>query len=190
MSDTTNNTEMDLTRRELLKKGAVLGGALVWAAPVVQVIGMRPAMAASTSPDCPNLYCLKAEVSGGSLGDFGPLGGGQGKGQGNCLQKNEDCDSNVPPTILAFLNANVTGDPESGFTVKLPPDCTLADITETTGSEDSFLGGVSAAARCGKKGFGNPCFVPAVDGNDLTFTCGNGTDISHIELIICCPAVP
>ena len=170
MSDTDTLNESGLTRREILKRGAVLGGALVWGTPVVQVIGMRPAMAQSTSPDCPNLYCLKAEVSGGSLGSFGPLGGGQGgqgQGQGNCITEDEDCNPNVPAAILNFLNNNVTGTPETGFTVILPPGCTLAELTG--GSPDQFLGGVSAATKCGKKGrSGNPCFVPVV------YT-GNGT---------------
>ena len=194
MSDAETNTESDLTRRDLLKKGAVLGGALVWAAPVVQIIGMRPAMAQRTSPSCPNLYCLKAEVFGGSLGSFGPLGGGQGEGKGNCLKEDEDCDPNVPSSILNWLNdpAHVSGDPESGFEVELPPGCTLAE--RTGGSEDSFLGLFSAAAKCGKKGqTGESCFAPTIVKNNgtttLTFTCGNDTEISHIELIICCPSV-
>jgi hypothetical protein len=41
-----------LTRREALKKGAVLGGALVWTTPLVQAIGMRPAQAQEVSPVC------------------------------------------------------------------------------------------------------------------------------------------
>lgn len=47
--------QQDLTRREALKRGAGLVGALAWAAPVVQVVGMSPAYAAVTSPvaeDC------------------------------------------------------------------------------------------------------------------------------------------
>jgi hypothetical protein len=34
-----------LTRRELLKRGAAVGGTLVWATPVVQSLGARPAWA-------------------------------------------------------------------------------------------------------------------------------------------------
>jgi hypothetical protein len=34
-----------LTRREVLKKGAMLGGTLLWVAPVVQAVGMSPAAA-------------------------------------------------------------------------------------------------------------------------------------------------
>lgn len=40
-----------LTRREMLRKGVITGGAaLAWAAPVVTTVGINRAMAASTSP--------------------------------------------------------------------------------------------------------------------------------------------
>ena len=39
-----------ITRRQALKKGAIFGGALAWATPVVQVIGMKPAFAQVASP--------------------------------------------------------------------------------------------------------------------------------------------
>ena len=41
-----------ITRRQALKKGTLLGGALMWATPVVQVVGMRPALAQTVSPGC------------------------------------------------------------------------------------------------------------------------------------------
>jgi hypothetical protein len=191
MTDQEIQKAEGLTRREVLKKGALLGGALAWGTPVVQVIGMRPALAQTTSPDCPNLYCLKAEVSGGSLGPFGPLGGGQGKGKGNCLGTPDNCDHDVPQSILDYLNSNVSGDPETGFTVKLPPGCRLAELSG--GSEDPFGGmGPAAAAKCGKKGTPGSqdpadwCFGPTIEGNELTFICDNDSAVSHIELIICC----
>jgi hypothetical protein len=43
--------EEGLTRREALKRGAVFGGvALAWTTPLVQVVGMSPALAQTTSP--------------------------------------------------------------------------------------------------------------------------------------------
>jgi hypothetical protein len=43
--------EDGLTRREALKKGAILGGvALAWTTPAVQIVGMSPALAQTTSP--------------------------------------------------------------------------------------------------------------------------------------------
>ena len=39
-----------ITRRQALKKGAIFGGALAWATPVVQVVGMKAAGAQVVSP--------------------------------------------------------------------------------------------------------------------------------------------
>jgi hypothetical protein len=39
-----------LSRRDALRKGAVVGGAVLWAAPVVQGIGLSPASAQPASP--------------------------------------------------------------------------------------------------------------------------------------------
>jgi hypothetical protein len=39
-----------LTRRDLLRRGAVLGGAVIWTTPVVQTLGMGRAFAQTASP--------------------------------------------------------------------------------------------------------------------------------------------
>lgn len=39
-----------ISRREALKRGAILGGAVVWATPVVQTVGMSRAFASTPSP--------------------------------------------------------------------------------------------------------------------------------------------
>lgn len=55
----------ELTRREVLKRGAAVGGTLVWAAPVVQSLGVRPAWAVygqDISFVCLNLLCDGAAV--------------------------------------------------------------------------------------------------------------------------------
>lgn len=43
-------TSQGLTRRDLLRRGAVLGGAVVWTTPVVQTLGMGRAFASTASP--------------------------------------------------------------------------------------------------------------------------------------------
>ena len=55
-----------LSRRDFLKRSAALGGALVWVAPVVQVVGMRPAFAQTVSPGgvCDVFYAVKINESG------------------------------------------------------------------------------------------------------------------------------
>ena len=42
-------TNSGITRRDVLKRGAVAGGAVLWAVPVVQVIGMSASHAAAAS---------------------------------------------------------------------------------------------------------------------------------------------
>lgn len=46
----SENKGEGISRRDLLRKGAVLGGAVVWAAPVVQTLGMGRAYAQTASP--------------------------------------------------------------------------------------------------------------------------------------------
>ena len=46
----SENKGEGISRRELLRKGAVLGGAVVWATPVVQTLSMGRAYAQTASP--------------------------------------------------------------------------------------------------------------------------------------------
>lgn len=41
-----------LNRRDLIRRGAVIGGAAAWTLPTVQTIGMRAAFAGTPQPDC------------------------------------------------------------------------------------------------------------------------------------------
>lgn len=51
-SQSPSNSMGGITRREALRRGALLGGALAWATPIVQVVGMKPALAQTVSPAC------------------------------------------------------------------------------------------------------------------------------------------
>jgi hypothetical protein len=206
MSDVDQSIESGVTRREILKKGAALGGALVWGAPVVQVIGMRPALAQTPSPVCPNLYCVKAEWRGGqngSLGSFQACSKGFSRGQGNCLVPPDpgkaELDFDVPSSILDGIDVThgVECNGSDGVLITLPLGCRLAGV-EDTGTPDPFVGSLSAAAKCGKKGSRDPldwCDGPIEVGQDsdgrvtlcFSIRCRNETTISHIELFICCP---
>ena len=57
MSETTNQ----ISRREILKRGAFVGGAVVWATPVVQTLGMGRAFAATPSDTCVASWADKVE---------------------------------------------------------------------------------------------------------------------------------
>ena len=200
MSDVTQPTDSGLTRRDLLKSGAILGGALAWGAPVVQMIGMRPAMAQAVS-GCPNTYCLKAEVNeDGTLGPFINCSPGiaRGRGRGNCLiPPLEDFDegdfAGEPGAIFPGIDVEDCLDGD-GYKIILPIGCDLIGDDNQQGSPDAFEGGFSAAAKCGEAG-GQEIVCDAPSGYDntgdrveLCFAkeCSNGTGISHIELIICC----
>jgi hypothetical protein len=56
-------SEVGLSRRDMLRRSAIVGGALLWAAPVVQSVGMRaagaqPAPTYGPSPgSCAACYC-------------------------------------------------------------------------------------------------------------------------------------
>jgi hypothetical protein len=43
-----------ITRRQALRRGTALGGAVLWATPVVQILGMSPALAQAASPNPPD----------------------------------------------------------------------------------------------------------------------------------------
>jgi hypothetical protein len=62
-------SQKGLTRREALKRGLAIG-AVAWAVPVVQAVGIRPAYAKAPSGGCVR-YCLKWEPDGPS-GDSCP----------------------------------------------------------------------------------------------------------------------
>lgn len=78
----TQPGEDGLTRRDLLRKGAILGGALAWSIPTVQTFRMAPAFAAATSHavsyvamvlQCGDAYYQAKWEVGGSWSDGGAL---------------------------------------------------------------------------------------------------------------------
>ena len=63
-------SESGLTRRELLKRGAALGGAVVWATPIVQAVGMQSALAQVPSPACDSRVCANVLVNDVVVGSW------------------------------------------------------------------------------------------------------------------------
>lgn len=81
-----------LSRREVMRRGVVIGGAAAWAAPTVQTIGMRTAFAATGTPrGCTGFaYDLSIVASGLVSGDAGPV-----RQSDKDEHHPEDCFSNV-----------------------------------------------------------------------------------------------
>ena len=93
------DTHDGLTRREALKRGAVIAGGLVWATPVVQAVGMSRAYANDTSP-VPKSCCEGSGVKLATL-TMKYLGG-----ENDCSKSNYTQDPSLvsctdyPPSLL------------------------------------------------------------------------------------------
>lgn len=61
--DTETNSPERISRRDALRRGAVLGGTLVWAAPAVQSVGMRGAFAQQNGTPETSDFCPAGEGS-------------------------------------------------------------------------------------------------------------------------------
>lgn len=58
-------SEVGMSRRDLLRRSAVVGGALLWAAPAIQTVGMKAAAAYGPSPGlCAACYCYDLDQNG------------------------------------------------------------------------------------------------------------------------------
>lgn len=138
-----------LTRRELLKRGAAVGGTLVWATPVVQSLGARPAWAVygqDISFICLNLLCNGAGV-------FVKV---ECNESGMCSIESgaEKCNPHCDFEPVGGSGGGVTpggADPRTGcVTVTIPGNC---QVTASV---------VKAGQRCcpGSTGTGNVEFCP------------------------------
>ena len=114
-----------LTRREMLRKGVITGGAaLAWAAPVVTTVGLNSAMAATTSPVV-NLDLSYIAInfdcgSGTMYSKFdGVWSGGAGQVESQCAGTGISTANGVDAGALGFIANLVTGE------VTVPGECTL-----------------------------------------------------------------
>jgi hypothetical protein len=78
--DSTMRRELGISRRELLRRSAIVGGTLVWAAPVIQSITPPAYAQMGQSPgSCAACYCWngtadKSEINGDFCTDNGNVG--------------------------------------------------------------------------------------------------------------------
>lgn len=78
-------TESGLSRRSMLKRGALVGGAALWTVPIIQVVTMSPAAADNPSaPTSGSNNGNQDDNPGQHLGNGNGNGGvGNGNGNGN-----------------------------------------------------------------------------------------------------------
>lgn len=121
-----------ITRRDLLRRGAVLGGAVVWATPVVQTLGMGRAFAQTASPVETRISFIAMNVQcGGTLRyvkwEEGEGWEGPDPGNGNAQCK--------LPSI-----GEPTDGGQLGISVMIKPDgCATVDFS---GSGCTFVDGI------------------------------------------------
>lgn len=168
------------SRRELLKRGAVVGGLALWTTPLVQTYRMTRAFAADTSSNC-LIYCIVWTPSIGGRPSFWELSEGD-----KCLPCPPDTEPVLPPDISAFTV--VYDDMTETYTVSFPDTYSLLPAGDPT--PDDLVNG-SAALRRGENT--NSCvFVaagtevpgPAPGTVAISFGPWNAATGDRIELVI------
>lgn len=179
-------SQSDISRRDFLKRGAALGGAIAWATPVVQTIGMRSALAQTASPACNAWYAAKIQrIDKTAVGE--------------CV----DIHNQSTPNAQQCLDSDSLGVPiEEGSCGHIqswslaPEDATNKSWTVTLDDQCQFVDG---SGRCQVKS-GPECFEEVVlgpntgddvcqwdaDTRTITFLSPDGDDISHVEFAFCC----
>ncbi|HEX9890461.1 MAG TPA: hypothetical protein VGB28_00165 [Actinomycetota bacterium] len=107
--DMSFKSELGISRRDLLRRGAIAGGTLLWAAPVIQ--SLRTPAFAQTVPACGCCCCVEEGAFGGQVGrcrlngaltesecreactDFGGMADHctNAGGTGNCFSNGTNC---------------------------------------------------------------------------------------------------
>lgn len=174
-STENQSTTHGLTRRELLKKGAVLGGALAWATPAVQLVGMTPAMATHVSDLC---VCVKFNGCSDN-GTWQELGS---ENPGNCLESDDhgDCDRHFEPdgSFTVVDNAGQCGPDEF---------CIQFDGLSVTVYFPSYCRLKAAAEKRGDGSGGDPCVFILSDASESSpFTFDVTSECSHLEFCFDC----
>jgi hypothetical protein len=84
-------SELGMTRRDLLRRGAIVGGTLLWAAPAIQSIA-KPAFAQPAAGSTPHYCCF---CTGGTTAAQG----------GQCLNDGIPASANACCTFCAGIGA-------------------------------------------------------------------------------------
>lgn len=171
------NEQIGLTRRDLIRKGVLLGGTTLWVTPVVHAVGMTPALAQAASPGCNTWYAVKIERidDNGGWACFDISGQTDPNSPGQCL----DVDDVGNPVVtggcghLAKVNVPDEGASDPTWTVQLDEGCQFTGVCYVKLGQGN---GVSCVAGCS--------WDPATQ--TISFSSTTGADISHVEFSFCC----
>ena len=172
--------QQGLTRRQILKRGAVFGGALVWAVPVVQTIGMTPALADTTSPGpgggCGPTYAIKIYPDGQCEDIYLQTAD---KGEGHCLDVvgfgGVEFGGCGKYSLTAFASDALANDGPVPWVISFLCPVKIKAYSVKSGDK-AFEGGIKR---------GETGYSPLDGGYQVTFSPPE-QDISHVEIIFCC----
>jgi hypothetical protein len=180
-------SEHDVSRRDFLKRGALLGGALVWTTPVVQVVGMNPALAQVPSPACNVWYAIKIEFNA-DTGQFvcesihNQTSTDPGFGSGKCLDvqaieqaNNFDAVDGGCEQFSAVLQSVEISEDGKRWTVPFPENC------QAESGDCAAKVGQGQSAGCVQ---GACTWDP--ENRELVFEVTTTNAISHVEFVFCC----
>jgi len=127
--------EKGISRRELLKKGTLLG-VVAWVTPVVQVVGMSPALAQTTSPvPCQNFKSKRAKAEWNETTSTYEWETHPGVGDNDC----NDCGGAVGVDGAQFLI--ITGDARNAMVTVINPDrCQISEMIVAKASLECIAG--------------------------------------------------
>ncbi|MBT8206896.1 MAG: hypothetical protein HKN07_05250 [Acidimicrobiia bacterium] len=158
-----------ITRRDALKRGALIGVGAVWATPVIQSIGMSRAFATVVSDPDATYYAIKIE-QGGCEDIYNQTGVPSG---GQCL----DVDVSVTPisggcsSIVNLVDVADDNDP-TPWKIELADGCYPITIARKSSTDCDVIS-----------------LDDAWDSGTQTITVEHSSHaISHVEVVICCPA--
>lgn len=174
MTDDTTGTS-GLSRRDLIKRGAIMGG-VVWAAPAVTSMA-SPAFASSPPPNgCTDKYRFKIDF--GSTTFSTPTNPDNGNQE--CLPDDWDSvtgvvgsDGSIPGhSGKITVEWGLNGDDNCAL-ITLPVGCVLLDGDAKAGATNG------GTLQCGDA-------TPVVGSANQYEVCLASRDISHIKGIVCC----
>ncbi|HVR33107.1 MAG TPA: hypothetical protein VMS74_10430 [Acidimicrobiia bacterium] len=178
----TDQQQPGLTRREMLKRGAIFGGAVIWATPVVQTVGMNRALAQEASPGCTVWYAIKINIDGASFeceSIDGQAENDPGWGDGKCL----DVASAEADGGFTTVDFGGTCPVDTNLILVLDANTWVVTLPETCEFEGSFAIKVGSGQSVGCQYTG--ASYDATN-REITFSVDTANAISHVEFIICC----
>ncbi|HJQ91899.1 MAG TPA: hypothetical protein VJ950_09340 [Acidimicrobiia bacterium] len=135
--------DQGITRRDLLRRGAVLGGAVIWATPVVQTLGMGRAFAQTASPTGKDISYMVISWTCGEDKLHTKLN----KNGASEAGATPDCEMTLDGSVAANLPAWVSVGAANGSCVSVTVDsslltagCTIGRILLKAGSDESTGG--------------------------------------------------